>query len=68
MIFISCVSKLLYIVNISSYKKEQLKLHRSFLGVKGGGVGQKQPSEQPSLQHLAVTEKNETLGDGGGGG
>ena len=33
MIFISCFSKLLYIVNISSYKKEQLKLHRSFLGV-----------------------------------
>ena len=32
------------IVNISSYKKEQLKLHRSLLiGVKGGG--QKQPSE-----------------------
>ena len=27
-------SKLLYIVNISSFKKEQLKLHRSFLGVK----------------------------------
>ena len=37
MIFISCVSKLLYIVNISSYKKEQLKLLRSFLGVRGGG-------------------------------
>ena len=49
-------SKLLCIVNISSHKKEQLKLHRSLLGVKGGG-GQKQPSEQPSLQHLAVTLK-----------
>ena len=33
------VSKLLYIVDISSYKKEQLKLHRSFLGVKAGGGG-----------------------------
>ena len=29
-------SKLLCIVNISCYKKEQLKLHRSLLGVKGG--------------------------------
>ena len=37
---------------ISSYKKEQFKLHRSLLGVRGGGG--KQPSEQPSLQHLAV--------------
>ena len=36
-------------------EKEQLKLHQSLLGVKGGG--QKQPSEQPSLQHLAVTLK-----------
>ena len=35
---------------------EQLKLHRSLLGVKGGG-GQKQPSEQPSLQYLAATLK-----------
>ena len=34
-------SKLLYIINVSSYKKEQLKLHRSFLGVKGAGGGQK---------------------------
>ena len=25
----------LYIVNISSYKKEKLKLHRSFLSVRG---------------------------------
>ena len=31
------------------YKIEQLKLHRSLLGVKGGG-GQKQSPEQPSLQ------------------
>ena len=49
-------SKPLCIVNKSSYEKEQLKLHQSFLGVKGGG-GQKQPFEQPSLQHLAVTLK-----------
>ena len=59
MIFISCVSKLLYIVNISSYKKEQLKLHPSLLGVREAGEGgQKQLSEQPSFQHLAVKEKN----------
>ena len=44
------------IVNKSSYEKEQLKLHQSLLGVKGwGGGGQNQPSEQPSLQHFAVT-------------
>ena len=30
-------SKLLSIVNISCYKKEQLKLHRSLLGVKREG-------------------------------
>ena len=42
-------SKLLYIVNISSYKKEQLKVHGSFLGVKGGR------QKQPFLQHLDVT-------------
>ena len=30
-------SKLPCIVNINSYKKEQLKLHRSLLGVRGGG-------------------------------
>ena len=47
------LSKLLYIVNISSYKQEQPKLHRSFLGVKREGA--KQPFEQPSLQNLAVT-------------
>ena len=36
MIVISCVFKtILYIVNISSYKKDQFKLHRSFLGIKG---------------------------------
>ena len=45
----------LCIVNISSYEKEQLKLRRPILGVKGGW-GQ-QPSKQPSLQHLAVTLK-----------
>ena len=41
-------SKLLYIVNIhvSSNKKEELKLRRSFLSVRGGGGGwQNQPSE-----------------------
>ena len=44
-------------------KKEQLKLHRSFLGVKGGGgVGQK----QSSLQHLALTGKTQTVVGGGG--
>ena len=53
-------SKLLCIVIISCYKKEQLKLHRSLLGVKGGGA--KQPSEQPSLQHLTVTPKCNIFG------
>ena len=52
----------MYIVNISSYKKEQLKLHRSFLDVKGGG--QELSSEQPSLQHLALTEKLKLWGGG----
>ena len=50
-------SKLLCIVNISRCKK-QLKLHRSLLGVKGGGGW----SKQPSLQHLAVTIKIKFLG------
>ena len=37
MIFISCVFKTsVHRYNISSYKTEQLKLHRSLLGVKGG--------------------------------
>ena len=49
-------SKPLCIVNISSYEKEQLKLRRPILGVKGGW-GQKHLSKQPSLQHLAVTLK-----------
>ena len=45
----------LYKLCKSSYKKEQLKLHQSLLGVKGEG-GQKQPLNSPrSLQHLAVT-------------
>ena len=35
--FIIVFSKLLCIVNISSYKKEQLILHQSLLSVKGGG-------------------------------
>ena len=44
---------------ISSYKKEQFKLHRSLLGVRwGGGVGnQLSEVEQPSPQHLAVMVK-----------
>ena len=50
-------SKLRCIVNKSSYEKEQLKLHQSLLGVKEGGGGQNQPSEQSSLQHLAVSLK-----------
>ena len=38
MIFILCVFKTtVHSYNISSYIKEQLKLHRSLLGVKGGG-------------------------------
>ena len=48
-------SKLLCIVNKSSYEKEHLKLHQLLLGVKGGGGNQ--PSEQPSLQHLDVSLK-----------
>ena len=43
------------LVNKSSYEKEQLKLHQSLLGVKGGD--QNQPSEQPSIQLLAVSLK-----------
>ena len=46
-------SKLLCIVNKSSYEKEQLKLH--FWVLKGEGP--KQPFEQPFLRHLAVTLK-----------
>ena len=37
-------SKLLCIVNISCYKKEQLILHQSLLGVKGGGAKQPSPT------------------------
>ena len=45
----------LYKLCKSSYKKEQLKLHQSLLGVKGGG-GKNSPLNSPrSLQHLAVT-------------
>ena len=53
-------SKLPCIVNICNYKKEQLKLNGSLLGVKGGGGGT--ASEQPSLQHLAVMIKSIVLG------
>ena len=56
MISIYCVFKTTVIVNISCYKIVQLKLHRSLLSVKEMG-GQKQPYEQPSLQHLTVTLK-----------
>ena len=56
MIFISCVSKLLYIVNRSSSKKEQLKLHRSLLGVKRGG-GKNSPMNSPLSNIIAVTVK-----------
>ena len=45
-------SKLLYIANISRYKKRQLKLHRSLLGVKGGGA-----KTAPSPTLIAVTVK-----------
>ena len=39
MILISCVFKTtVHRYNITSYKKVQLKLHRSLLGVKGGGI------------------------------
>ena len=50
MIVISCVFKTILYIIISSYKKDQFKLHRSFLGIKGEGGVQK----QLSLQHLAV--------------
>ena len=57
MIFISCVFKTtVHRYNISSYKKEQLKLHRSHLGVKGKGI------TALSLQHLAVKVKINILG------
>ena len=47
----------MYIVDIYSSKNEQLKLHRSLLGVKGGG-GKNSALNMPSLQHyIAVTEK-----------
>ena len=60
MIFINCVIKTtIHRYNSSSYKKEQFKLHRSCLGVKGGP---KQPSEQPYLQRLAVTGRSIFLG------
>ena len=64
-LYILCFSKLLCIVNKSSYEKEQLKLHQLLLGVKRGG-GQKQPSEQPFLQNLAVTRGAKQGGGVGG--
>ena len=46
-------SKLLCIVNKSSYEKEQLKLHQSLLGVKGGG-GKNSPL---SYMQISKSEK-----------
>ena len=40
MIFIDCVFKTTVHVHISCYKNEQLKLHRSLLGVKGDAWGE----------------------------
>ena len=58
MIFISCVFKTtVHRYNISSYKKEELQLDRSLLGVKEGAG-----ALQPSLQDLAVTVKINILG------
>ena len=50
MILISCVFKtnVGYIVNISNYKKEQLKLHQLFFGVKGGGA-KNSPLKSPTI-------------------
>ena len=59
MILINCVFKTTVIVNKSFYEKEQLKLHQSLLGVKGGG--QNQPSEQPSLPTFSCIAKNQYL-------
>ena len=53
-------SKLLYIVNRRSSKKEQLKLHRSLLGVKGGGGNS--PMNGPLSNIIAVTVKIKFLG------
>ena len=55
MIFISCVFKTtVHRYNISSSKKEQLKLHRSHRRGEEGIT--------PSLQHLAITVKINILG------
>ena len=50
-------SKLRYIVNRSSSKKEQFKLHRSLLGVKGGWWGQNSHMNSPFSNIIAVTVK-----------
>ena len=55
-------SKLLYIINISRYKKEQLKLHYISLCKVGGGGGGGQ--KQPYLQHSAAMAKTTTWGGG----
>ena len=54
-------SKLKYVVNISSSKKVQLKLHRSLLGVKGGGV-KNSPLNSRLSNIIAVTVKINVLG------
>ena len=41
-----CFQNYMCIVNKSSYEKEQLKLHQSLLGVKGGG-GKISPLNSP---------------------
>ena len=48
--------KLPCIVNISSYKKKLIASMTSWCEGGGGGRGN-QPSEQPSLQHIAVMVK-----------
>ena len=45
-----CVFKTTYIHRYKVVIKKKLKLHRSCLGVRGGG-GAKQPSEQLSLHN-----------------
>ena len=46
-------SKLRCIVNKSSYEKEQLKLHQSLLGVKGGGA---KPALSPTFSCIAKNQ------------
>ena len=57
------VNDVVVVVNVSSYKKEHLT---SIISWCKWRVEQKQPSQQPSLQHLAVTVKNYNFVGGGG--